>query len=110
MERKAEGGAMSELREQLQQMVDEAQWPDLTIHALNGRVLMVSRALELVEVGEALVGDDTARFTVWLERGMLYKPTEAEIHERNRTAHRYEALIVRPFVLVHDHGLESAVP
>ncbi len=98
---------MSELRERLAEMVDVAEWSELTIHALSGRVVIVSGELALVDVGVALANDDKASFTRWIEDGLLYKPLEAEIDERNRTERHYQALIVRPFVLVHDRGLKA---
>jgi hypothetical protein len=92
---------MSDLKEQLAALVDEADWGQLTLHALDGRVVMVHPDLELSTVGVAVASDDSQSVGRWLNEGLIYKPDEAEIRERNAmAAQRYLGLIVRPFVLV----------
>lgn len=103
-DRISSGGACvtEDLRSQLAAMVDEADWSMLTLHALDGRVVMVDPNLDLIGVGMAVANDESSQVSHWLAEKLIYKPDEMEIRERNRLAHRYRGLIVRPFVLVQE--------
>ena len=94
---------MQDLRAELTEMVDEAEWEWLIPHAQRDAIVVVSPGLDLVDVGIAMASDDAASVQHWITEQMLYKPSPEQIADWgiDRT-HRFSALIVQPYVLVQD--------
>lgn len=94
---------MQDLRAELAAMVDEAEWEWLIPHAQRDAIVMVTPGLDLVEVGVALASDDVPSVQHWISEQLIYKPTSDQLanwgHDRT---HRFNALIVQPYVLVQD--------
>ena len=49
---------MSDLREKLQQNLDEAEWEWLIPHVQKDAVILVAENLDLLDVGEAIASDN----------------------------------------------------
>jgi hypothetical protein len=94
---------MQDLRAELAEMVDEAEWEWLIPHAQRDAIVIVSPGLDLVEVGVAMASDNSAAVQHWITEQMLYKPSPEQLAgwAADRT-HRFSALIVQPYVLVQD--------
>lgn len=91
------------LRLELAEMVEPAEWQWLTPHVNRGAVVVVDSALDLVEVGVAIATDDVSRVNRWVAEALLTKPNLAQINAWERAnKKRVNALIVQPFVLVQD--------
>jgi hypothetical protein len=94
---------MQDLRAELATMVDEAEWEWLIPHVQRDAVVIVTSGLELVDVGVALASDDVTAVQRWISEQLIYKPTSEQLadwgSDRN---HRFNALIVQPYVLVQD--------
>ena len=81
-----------------------AEWGWLRSHAVAGRMVVVSRTLDLLEVGEAIAVDNTQLVKEWLDSGLLAVANQEEIDKRDRFPGKTEmmAAIVQPFVLVSE--------
>jgi hypothetical protein len=94
---------MSDLKAELIEMLDEAEWEWLSPHAKRDAVIVVSPGLDLVEVGLAIANDNASMVQRWISEQQIYKPSPEQISiwEQEQT-HRFNALIVQPYVLVQD--------
>ncbi|WP_019502449.1 DUF2288 domain-containing protein [Pseudanabaena sp. PCC 6802] len=92
---------MSDLRAELTEMMDVAEWGWLEEHALRSRLFLVSSSLDLVDVGVAIAQDNVALVQQWLEHGLLAHPTEEQFLTWNQNKEQtFPSLIVQPFVLM----------
>ena len=94
---------MSDLKSELTESLDEAEWSWLIPHVDREVVIVVAPQLNLVDVGLAIVNDNSTSVQQWIAEGLIYKPSEQQKSDWN--AHqdkRFQALIVRPYVLVQD--------
>jgi hypothetical protein len=96
-----------DVRNRIESSLDEATWDILALPAVDGRVIIVLKPLELIEVGMALASDSTQRVSHWLSEGLIYKPENDEIARRSKLeGQKYMAVIVDPFVLVQEHSAD----
>ena len=94
---------MSELREKLQQNLDEAEWEWLIPHVQKDVVILVAENLDLLDVGEAIASDNILSVQHWIDEQLLAKPTVDQVGEWNfHRNKRFNALIVEPYVLVKE--------
>jgi hypothetical protein len=94
---------MSDLRDELKESLDEAEWSWLSPHADRDAVIVVSDDLDLVDVGIAIVNDQSASVQDWITRSLLYKPSvEQKIVWDTSQSKRFNALIVQPYVLIQE--------
>lgn len=92
---------MSKVREELSLYLDEAPWELLDPHARKQSLFLVAPMLDLLDVGEALALNDTAKVSGWIEAGQLSRPSLQQLEAWNRHPQlRFQVIIVRPFVLV----------
>jgi hypothetical protein len=94
---------MSDLRSQLEELLDEAEWEWLIPHVQRDAVVMVAAGLDLLDVGEAIASDNTTSVQHWIGEALLAKPSPEEVVQlaSDRTK-RFKALIVQPYVLVQE--------
>ncbi|MBD2664400.1 hypothetical protein B6N60_00883 [Richelia sinica FACHB-800] len=94
---------MSDIKTELTQNLDEAEWEWLIPHAQRDAVIVVADGLDLLDVGEAIASDNTASVQLWIDEQLITKPSPAQLGEWNsdRTK-RFNALIVEPYVLVQE--------
>ena len=96
---------MQDLRAELAAMVDEAEWEWLIPHAQRDAVVMVTSDLDLVDVGVAIASDNVPTVQQWINEQLIYKPTSEQLQDwGNDRTHRFNALIVQPYVLVQDRA------
>lgn len=94
---------MQDLRAELQESIDEAEWKWLEPHALRDSVVVVAPELSLVDVGYAIANDETLSVQHWIEEALIHKPSARQIQVwTDDQAKRFNALIVQPFVLVQE--------
>lgn len=97
------------MREQLLASMGPIEFTDLRAHLARGAVITVDRSLDLLEVGEAVARDDKARVAEWIEKGLLGKPSLADIERwSKRAGPAWTSLVVQPFVLVVENPDASA--
>jgi hypothetical protein len=92
-----------DLKAELADMVDEAEWEWLMPHAQRDALVIVDPNLDLLDVGVAIASDNVSTVEHWITEQLLYKPSTEQLADwaRDRT-HRFNALIVQPYVLVQD--------
>ncbi len=97
---------MSDLRAELLEALDEAEWHWLLPHAKRDSVIVVEPGLNLVDVGEAIANDNVAIVQGWIEAELIHKPSSEQLSTWNQNQDkRFQALIVQPYVLVQEDGL-----
>lgn len=94
---------MSDLRAELAEMIDEAEWEWLIPHAQRDAVVIVDPGLDLLDVGVAIASDNVLAVQHWISEQQIYKPSPEQLAEwGNERTRRFNALIVQPYVLVQD--------
>ena len=81
----------------------QIEWKDLEPHFARGELLVVDSALDLVEVAQALIEDDSTRVKDWMQNNQLSSASDqqaADWHERNPDT--LWAVVIRPWVLVQE--------
>ncbi|MEW5859063.1 MAG: DUF2288 domain-containing protein [Cyanobacteriota bacterium] len=99
---------MQGLREELAELIDEAEWNWLMPHAEREAVVIVAQELDLLDVGVAIANDDVSSVQHWISEQLIYKPSEAQKQDwKDNQSKRFNALIVSPYVLVQE---TAAIP
>lgn len=94
---------MSDLRAELAEMLDEAEWDWLIPHAQRDAVVIVAPGLDLLDVGVALASDNVTAVQHWISEQLIAKPSPEQMADwGNDRTRRFNALIVQPYVLVQD--------
>jgi hypothetical protein len=94
---------MSDLRSELQESIDQAEWSWLSPHADRDAVIIVSADLNLLDVGVAIANDNASSVQQWITDQLLYKPSlEQKIIWDQNQGKRFNALIVQPYVLIQE--------
>ena len=94
---------MQDLKAELAELVDEAEWEWLIPHAKRDALILVDQSLNLVDVGAALANDDVATVQQWISTQQIYKPSPEQLADWGQDqTRRFNALIVQPYVLVQD--------
>ena len=98
---------MNELRDKLTAAVGTTDWAPLGPHAKRHALFEV-HGIALVEVGLAVARDRSAVVALWLEEGVIARPSAERLaaFEADPDA-RFETLIVQPFVLFRPIGPEA---
>jgi hypothetical protein len=92
---------MADLRQELTELLDEATWEWLLPHVERDAVILVAPQLNLVDVGLAIVQDQTQAVQHWIAEQLVAKPTpEQKIVWEKMAQMRFVALIVQPYVLI----------
>ncbi|MBD2740867.1 DUF2288 domain-containing protein [Coleofasciculus sp. FACHB-1120] len=100
---------MQGLREELAELIDEAEWNWLMPHAEREAVVIVSQELDLLDVGVAIANDDVSSVQHWISEQLIYKPSEEQKQDWNNNRNkRFSALIVSPYVLVKETATIAA--
>lgn len=94
---------MQDLRTELLENLDEAEWQWLIPHVQRDAVIVVALELDLLDVGVALASDNISSVENWINEQLISKPSAAQMADWNsdRTK-RFKALIVQPYVLVQE--------
>jgi hypothetical protein len=94
---------MENIREQLAENLDVAEWNWLIPHVKRDVVVLVSPDLDLLTVGEAIAGDDSSTVQHWLTQQLLAKPSSDQLSLWNsQPAKKFQSLIVSPYVLIQE--------
>ena len=83
----------------------QIEWKNLEPHFARGELLVVDSALDLVDVAQALIDDDSATVKGWMQHSQLASATDeqaADWHARNPDT--LWAVVIRPWVLVQERG------
>ncbi len=92
-----------DLRAELTENLDEAEWEWLIPHLLRDAVIVVASDLNLLDVGVAIASDNVSEVQTWINDALLAKPSANQMTEWNSDRQkRFQTLIVQPFVLVQE--------
>ena len=94
---------MQDLRAELLESLDEAEWEWLIPHVRRDALVVVAPQLDLLDVGVAIASDNVSSVQQWIGEELIYKPSAGQLADWNcdRTK-RFNTLIVQPFVLVQE--------
>ncbi|AHJ29256.1 DUF2288 domain-containing protein [Nodularia spumigena CS-584] len=94
---------MSDLRTELTENLDEAEWDWLIPHVQRDAVIVVAQDLDLLDVGVAIASDQIPSVQQWIDQGLMAKPSETQLGNWNsdRTK-RFQTLIIQPYVLIQE--------
>lgn len=96
---------MNEMKERFQRDLAEVVWRDLRIHLRRDALILVSTALDLVEVACAVARDDKDSVADWVALGALGKPVKEQLDSWEADLdHSFRMLIVQPFILIQECG------
>ena len=88
-------------KEQLRKTLDQAEWSWVKPHALRDSVIVVEGSLDLLEVAFSVANNQVAQMKVWIDQGLIRKPTTHEISEWDQNpSQKFQSIIVQPFVLI----------
>lgn len=94
---------MQDIREQLAENLDVAEWNWLIPHVKRDAVVIIDQELDLLDVGVAIASDRTSSVKDWISRELIYKPSAEQLSIWNSNdTKKFNALIVQPFVLVQE--------
>lgn len=94
---------MENLREQLSELLDEAELEWLKPHIQKDAVILVSPDLDLLDVGVAIASDNTQSVQHWIGEQLLVKPSSEILDRWNSNPDRkFQAMIIQPYVLVKE--------
>ncbi|MBD2498405.1 DUF2288 domain-containing protein [Nostoc sp. FACHB-280] len=94
---------MSDLRAELTEGLDEAEWEWLIPHVQRDAVILVAPGLNLLDVAEAIANDNTQFVQQWIDEQLITKPSVDQVGIWNGDRQkRFNTLIVQPFVLVQE--------
>ena len=94
---------MQDLRAELAESLDQAEWEWLVPHVKRDAVVVVANELDLIDVGVAIASDNVSVVQHWISEALISKPSSTQLSDWNgdRTK-RFNALIVQPYVLVQE--------
>lgn len=94
---------MSDLRTELSETIDEAEWEWLIPHVKRDAVILVSLELDLLDVGEAIANDNISSVQRWIDEQLISKPSKQQLGLwNNNQQKRFNTLIIQPYVLVQE--------
>lgn len=88
------------LRAKLNGETARIRWAELASFHAQGKVMAVSRTLDLVEVAAAVAEDNSARVKEWLEEGSMLPVSESQASDWQAQEVELWAVVVAPWVLV----------
>jgi hypothetical protein len=94
---------MKDLREQLAEILDEAELEWLKPHIQKDAVIIVVPELDLLDVGVAIASDDTQKIQHWIGEQLLAKPSQEILNRWNANPQqKFQAMIIQPYILVKE--------
>lgn len=100
---------MQDLRTQLAENLDEAEFEWLKPHIRRDVVVVVNSELDLLDVGVAIASDDVSSVQHWIDEQLVHKPFPDQLADWNSDqTKRFQALIVQPYVLVKEAPAKEA--
>lgn len=85
--------------EKLEKYSGDVEWSYLKPHYETGSMIYVDPQLDIKAAGIAFANDDKDQVQTWLKSGDLVQPCDLHVTHWIETKTRFNAMIVRPFVL-----------
>jgi len=90
--------------EKLDKYSGDVDWSHLAPHYRAGHLIYVDPTLDLKTAGLAFTEDNKDCVQAWLKKGDLVQPCDLHAEHWEREGIRFNAMIVRPFVLAQPIG------
>lgn len=91
------------LREQLTELLDEAELEWLKPHIQKDVVIIVVPDLDILDVGVAISSDNTQSVQHWISEQLLVKPSSDILSRWNgNPTQKFQALIIQPYILIQE--------
>jgi hypothetical protein len=92
---------VSSTSEKLKTELETAEWDILKPHLERDALIIVSEELDLVHVATAVADGRLKDVELWMQKGLLTKPTPAQLHSWDQNPLTpFLFLIVQPWVLI----------
>ncbi|WP_269523161.1 DUF2288 domain-containing protein [Coraliomargarita parva] len=85
--------------EKLDKYTGDVGWKYLHPHYQAGNLIYVDPSIDLKTAGLAFAEDDKEQVQAWLRSGDLVQPCDLHVEHWIKTGTRFNAMIVRPFIL-----------
>ena len=85
--------------DKLEKYTGDVDWNYLKPHFEAGSMVYVDPSLDLMDAGVAFTQDDQDKVKNWLKNGDLVQPCQLHAEHWQKEKTRFNAMIVRPFVL-----------
>jgi hypothetical protein len=92
-----------QVRDKLTGELDVSSWKGLIPEMLSKSLFLVSKDLDLVEVGVQVALDHTSEVKQWLDSGLLKRPTENQIRNWETFGSLFQFIIVEPYVFFQEY-------
>jgi hypothetical protein len=94
---------MDNIREQLAELLDEAELEWLKPHIQKDAVIIVDTELDLLDVGVAIASDNMQSVQRWIGEQLLVKPSTEILDRWNaQPDRRFQAIIIQPYILIKE--------
>ena len=94
---------MKDLRDQLAEILDEAELEWLKPHIQKDVVILVVPELDLLDVGVAIASDNMQSIQHWIGEQLLAKPSTEILSRWNANpTQKFQAIIIQPYILVKE--------
>lgn len=91
------------VRDDLAQAIGPVFFSDLRAHLARDVIIVVDRALDLLEVAVAVANDDKAYVAAKVAAGLVRKPSEDDLARWAAIPDaRWDSVVVAPFVIVRE--------
>lgn len=95
------------LRGELNAETGRLSWAELKPHFARGAVIRVAAELDLIEVAERIVRDDTQAVQQWMAAGQVVRAGTEDARDWNARRASFWAVVTAPWVLVQEIVAES---
>lgn len=91
-----------ELRQKINLETGKLGWDELARHFAGGVVVVVSPALDLVDVAVKFCADDKAQFEAWTRDGLVHRARDEDARRWHANNTVFWSAVVAPWVLVQE--------
>ena len=92
---------MTNLKTRLSEDIADVKWQYLTPHIQRDAIILVTKRLNLIEVGVAIAQDDVNSVQQWISKALIHKPSPEQLTTWNSDSSiSFNTLILQPFVLI----------
>ena len=91
-----------DIKERLKKDLGSANWSDLLPQLAHDQLIVVSKSLDILDIGLEIANDNADLIGQWLGEGKISKPTTEEIERWTKENPKFLCAIVQPFVLIKE--------
>lgn len=97
--------SINEVRSNLKNSSSKINFNELKLEIVKDLIILVSPDLNLLEVAEGCAKDDSASFKIWLENGLVKKPTYEQMLIWKAENKIFDCCLVKPFIFLQRPNL-----